>query len=221
MPDLPPSAAVIAAPEIPPEDTERPLGRPRAMPEAARRQQIVDSAASVFSRKGYWATTMDDVSRQAGMSKRTVYQLFSSKADIFDLLLHSFVEPFSLPFDTEGRSARAVLTEGLLRLASAALDEKQMEITRVLIAEAARPGDVADAIERRGICQGGWALQEWLATQDAIGSHPVEDPEEMASTILWAAIGDLLFTTLLRIRPCPCQAEIEARVDRVVSFLYA
>lgn len=203
------------------DDADRPLGRPRAMPESTRRQNIVDAAACAFSKKGYWATTMDEVSRQAGMSKKTVYQLFSSKAAIFDLLLHSFTEPFNIPFETAGRTPRAILTEGLLRLALAALDEKQLEITRVLIAEAARPGDVADAIERRSICHGDWALKDWLATQSVIGSHPVDDADEMASTIFWAAAGDLIFTTLLRVRERPTLEEITARVEGVVSLLYA
>ena len=190
------------------------------MSEAARRQQIADAAACMFSRKGYWATTMDEVSRQAGMSKKTVYQLFSSKADIFDLLLHSFTEPFNTPFVTEGRAPRTVLSEGLFCLVKAALDDKQVEMTRVLIAEAARPGDVADALERENFCRGDWALKNWLASQEQLGIRPVDDPDKMASAIFWAAVGDLLFTVLLRIRDKPCDAEIAERVGRVVDFFY-
>ena len=169
---------------------ERGLGRPRAMTEAERRHQIVAAARCIFSEKGYWAATMDDVSRQAGMSKKTVYQLFSSKAEIFDLLLRDFKHPFRIPFDVDGRTQREALTEGLLPLVTFALDEAHIAITRVLIAEAAQPGDVADAIKRQGIGRGDWALQQWLASQTKLGRYTVSDPEEMAATIFYAAAGD-------------------------------
>ena len=202
------------------DDINRPLGRPRVMPEGERRQQIVDAAAVVFSKKGYWATTMDEVSRQAGMSKKTVYQHFSSKADIFDLLLEGFTHSYQLPFEETGRTPRQVLTEGLFRLAVSALDERHVELTRVLIAEAARPGDVADAIEREGICRGDWALKQWLASQTELGRYPIDDPEQLASTLFWAAVGDPLFKLLLRIAPRPKSAEIAATVERVVSLYF-
>lgn len=201
-------------------ELERPSGRPRAMSETVRRQQIADAAAAMFARKGYWATTMDEVSRQAGMSKKTVYQLFSSKADIFDLLLRGFTEPFSTPFETAGRTPRTVLSEGLFRLATAALDDKQVEMTRVLIAETARPGDVADALERQNFCHGDWALKSWLMSQERLGTKPIDDPEKMASALLWAVVGDLLFTMLLRVRDRPCETEIAERVERVVDWFY-
>ena len=203
------------------DDAFRPLGRPRVMPEAARRQHIVDAAACAFARKGYWATTMDEVAREAGMSKKTVYQLFSSKADIFDVLLRTFTEPFSTPFETAERTQRAVLTEGLTRMAKAALDDKQLEIVRVLIAEAGRSGDVAEAIERQSFCQGDWALKDWLATQTRVGWQPVDDPERMASTLFWAVIGDFQIKMLLRIGKRPSDAEIIDHVERVVGFFYA
>ena len=164
---------------------------------------------------------MDDVSREAGMSKKTVYQLFSSKADIFDVLLQSVSAPFNIPLETAGRPQRVVLTETLIRIAKSTLDDKQLEIVRVLIAEAARSGDVAAAIERQNVCQGDWALKEWLATQTMLGGHSVTDPERLASTLFWSVIGDFMITMLLRIRPRPSDAEITHQVEQVVDLFYA
>ena len=199
---------------------DRPLGRPRAMTDAERRQHIVAAAAAVFAKKGYWATTMDEISRQAGMSKKTLYQLFASKAEIFDLLLRNFTHPFSVPFETDGRTQREILTAGLFRLVTSALDDAQVEISRVLIAEAARPGDVADAIERLGICRGNSALQQWLGSQTSLGRFPVRDPEDMAATIFWAAAGDALINLLLRIRPRPNIDAITTRIEHVVGLYF-
>ena len=203
------------------KEMTRPLGRPRVMAEADRRQHIVDAAASVFSRKGYWATTMDEVSREAGMSKKTIYQLFSGKAEIFAVLLRSVAEPFTKPFETAGRTQRMILTEGLTRMAKSALDEKQLEIVRVMIAEATRAGDVAAALARQDLCQDDWALKEWLATQATLGRCPITDAKQMASTLFWSVIGHFMITMLLHVHPRPSDNDIVEQVERVVDFFYA
>ncbi len=56
--------------------------RRRAPPEA-RRAQILEAALRCFSERGYHAATMDDVAREAGLSKGSLYWHFPSKADVF------------------------------------------------------------------------------------------------------------------------------------------
>jgi AcrR family transcriptional regulator len=48
-----------------------------------RRQRLLDSARELFFSKGYEKTTMLEVARLAGFSKRTVYLDFESKDDLF------------------------------------------------------------------------------------------------------------------------------------------
>lgn len=55
---------------------------------AAREQRILDSASTLISHYGYDKTTVDDIARQAGVSKGTIYLHFSSKDDLFEGLLH-------------------------------------------------------------------------------------------------------------------------------------
>ncbi len=51
--------------------------------EAARRQLIIDAAARCFTRSGYDGTSVDDVCREAGMSKGGLYTYFKSKEELF------------------------------------------------------------------------------------------------------------------------------------------
>jgi AcrR family transcriptional regulator len=51
--------------------------------EERRSEEIVDAAFRVFSIKGYHNTTVDDIAREAGISKGTCYQYFTGKEDIF------------------------------------------------------------------------------------------------------------------------------------------
>ncbi len=53
-----------------------------------RQQQILDAAAAVIIRLGYDKTTMSDIAEQAGASRRTVYQFFNGKEELFEALLY-------------------------------------------------------------------------------------------------------------------------------------
>lgn len=47
-----------------------------------RRAALVHAAYALFAQKGYAATTMDDVSARAGLSRRTAFRYFASKEDL-------------------------------------------------------------------------------------------------------------------------------------------
>lgn len=52
-----------------------------------RRNQILESALTVFSRSGFAASRVDDISTAAGISRATFYRYFDGKDDIFDALV--------------------------------------------------------------------------------------------------------------------------------------
>jgi AcrR family transcriptional regulator len=57
------------------------------LPAAQRRNQLLDTAVTVFAEHGYHATSMNDVAEAAGVTKPVLYQHFSSKRDLFVELL--------------------------------------------------------------------------------------------------------------------------------------
>lgn len=67
-------------------DRHLPRGRhnlPRALVVSNQRERIIDALATVCARKGYRATTVEDVIAEAGVSRRTFYDLFASKQQCF------------------------------------------------------------------------------------------------------------------------------------------
>lgn len=64
--------------------------RPHVGPQ--RRKEILDAAAQVFARLGFAKARMEDIARQAGLSKATLYLYFPGKEALFDALLESFAE---------------------------------------------------------------------------------------------------------------------------------
>ncbi|WP_428484457.1 TetR/AcrR family transcriptional regulator [Rhodopila sp.] len=192
-------------------------GRPRQMSEAERRAHLVAVAGTMFLQRGYRATTMDDIAQCAGMSKKTVYQIFPAKSELFDALLTAWLAPFTLPVETGGRSPREVLNDVLCRLVNFALSERQISMTRLLIAETPYSKDIAIVLERQGIGRGKGALERWLAAEAALGTFRIDDPENAAGTLFFAAAGDFLFGLLLRTRPRPSAEDVAAQVERAVT----
>ncbi|HEV2427122.1 MAG TPA: helix-turn-helix domain-containing protein, partial [Acidimicrobiales bacterium] len=50
---------------------------------ADRRERLLVVARRIFAERGYEATTMDEIARDAGFTKPILYQHFSSKADLY------------------------------------------------------------------------------------------------------------------------------------------
>jgi AcrR family transcriptional regulator len=61
-----------------------------------RRQQLCAVALELFARRGYRATTMDDIAEAAGVTKPLVYQHFSSKRALYLELVESIADALLL-----------------------------------------------------------------------------------------------------------------------------
>lgn len=48
-----------------------------------KREIILEAASKIFSEKGYHMTTVEEIAKEAEVGKGTIYQYFSSKAEIF------------------------------------------------------------------------------------------------------------------------------------------
>lgn len=58
----------------------------------ARRQSLLDAAATLFAQKGYHATTVDDITRAAGVAKGTFYLYFDEKREVYYEVIRGFME---------------------------------------------------------------------------------------------------------------------------------
>jgi AcrR family transcriptional regulator len=65
---------------------------PRPDVSAERKKQILDAAMIVFSHKGFHQARMDDIVKQSGLSKGTIYWYFNSKDEIISQILDNLFE---------------------------------------------------------------------------------------------------------------------------------
>jgi TetR/AcrR family transcriptional repressor of mexJK operon len=114
-----------------------------------KRQAILHAARSVFLRKGYSGTSMDEVAALAAVSKQTVYKHFSDKRRLFEAIITGDIGA------TESRtydmlislSATDNLAHDLRQFARKHIDEVTqphlIQLRRIIIAEADRFPELA------------------------------------------------------------------------------
>src|SRR4051812_4389736 len=59
-----------------------------------RRQQILDTAATLFDKRRYHEVRMEDLAVKAGVAKGTLYRYFEDKEDLYLALLVSAIDRF-------------------------------------------------------------------------------------------------------------------------------
>lgn len=83
--------------------------KPRLGP-SERREKIERAAAELFAARGYEASSLDEIARAAGITKRVIYRHFSSKRDLQIALLHKRTDEL---LDLVGRETAVEAPAGL------------------------------------------------------------------------------------------------------------
>jgi AcrR family transcriptional regulator len=66
----------------------------RHKPRNERENQIIEAAVKCFSSAGYHKTTMDDIAKEVGLSKGSLYRYFKNKKQLFLEILNWYAEPW-------------------------------------------------------------------------------------------------------------------------------
>lgn len=197
-------------------------GRPRLLDVSTRRERLIAAAEHVFVELGYGAASMDGIARRAGMSKKTIYQVFETKQDLFAAVIDSRRAELAAIIDGEGSDASCrpeeVLGRFLRRIARFVLAPRQAALYRLAIAEAQRAPELANAFCREGSTKACSALTQWLASQHERGVLDVPDSESAAKMLFYMAIAELQMQLLIGDCREPDAGAIDERVDRAVRL---
>ena len=132
----------------PPRETRRAR---RAAPEV-RQADILEAALHEFARHGFSAARMEDVARNARVSKGTVYLYYPTKQALFEALVRRDVGPRVDVISGFLNAYDGPLEPGLLRLAELAgpiIESGTLPVyPKLLIAEASRFPDLAQFYRR-------------------------------------------------------------------------
>jgi len=98
-------------------------GRPPKLPAHLRRSVVLDAATRRFAASGRAGTSIDDIASDAGVRKPAIYELFSSKNDLFRACVEHAVDALSDNFRvTNAETTDLEIPERTRRRIAAAFD---------------------------------------------------------------------------------------------------
>ncbi|WP_296942705.1 TetR/AcrR family transcriptional regulator [uncultured Massilia sp.] len=188
-----------------------------------KRVAILAAAADQFRAHGYEASSVDSIAAAAGVSKRTVYNHFPSKEDLF---AETIVQLFQSSTDTLDYAYRrdVGLREQLAELLALKLrtlaDPDFIGLARVAVSEAIHaPERARPVFARLGEREEG--VTAWVRAAQADGRLKPGDPA-FAATLLQGQLKTFAFWPQVTMgAPAPTEAERARIVDAAVAMFLA
>lgn len=154
----------------------------RTKPREQRRSELLDAARELFVTKGVAGTSMDDITRQAGVSKGLFYLYFRSKDDLIGALQENFAgrlaERIRQAIDTEPEWDAKL--DACVQ-ASFNCYRELHDIHEILFRHSTPRADDTEHDPPHELVAG--ALSELLAAGVAAGAYQVEDPDTTAGLL--------------------------------------
>ncbi|WP_370674956.1 TetR/AcrR family transcriptional regulator [Pleomorphomonas sp. PLEO] len=113
-------------------------GRPPVRSDEETRAVIIAAAARAFLETGYIRTGIDTIARDAGVSTRTLYRLFSAKEDLLKEAMEARIDVAFGSLDAArvaGADPHESLAALLFGYAGLALSDEAVRLTRLIAAE--------------------------------------------------------------------------------------
>jgi TetR/AcrR family transcriptional repressor of mexJK operon len=184
--------------------------------------RILDVAVRLFMLRGFRATSMDDIAREAGMSKLTLYRRFKDKSALFTAVIerkcHEFIpdEMFDIP---DHETAR----ESLLRIGNAffqlLLTEDAISMERMMAAEAAENPVLTNLFYESGPKRIKSLMADTLKRLAQTGKIKLDDPERERALFLSLFKGsDIHMRAVLNIGKKPSKKDIDDYAQSAVDL---
>ena len=190
-------------------------------PEDPRMRALLDAAEHIFIAKGYHTATMADVAKAAGMSKKTVYQLIDSKAELFVALFNHYQSLLTFPAPQPDWTAHTILKQNLLALGRFLLSAEQIAIVRLIMAEYTHSPDLGRVFLQNRFKKAKARLETCLTDIGKNQDARLTNVGELAAMLFGMAIGEFHLTVLIGYRPPPTKAALENRIHHAVETFLA
>jgi AcrR family transcriptional regulator len=210
------SAAMPAQSDKGPSDRSLPRGRhdlSRAFVVSNQRERIMDALAVVCAAKGYGAATVEDIITEAGVSRRTFYDLFSGKRGCF-------LTTYELVMDRVLRVVEHTYSAG-----DGDWPQRMTRLLRTLLGLLAAEPHLAHLVTVEVLAAGQAALESRDATlrrfEDffGAGAEALTIPERERRLLARAVIGGLAETLYSRIAVGEAERLPEAGPDLLYCML--
>jgi TetR/AcrR family transcriptional regulator, mexJK operon transcriptional repressor len=193
MPDIacriaPQGAMIDLRGRMPMDGSEQTIKRGR------KYDQVLDGAWHVFRRDGYEGASVDDIAREAGVSKATLYSYFPDKRLLFlEVAKGECCRQASEASEliTCKASPEAVLTVAATRMLDFFLSDFGMRVFRICVAESDRFPELGREFFENGPALARKRLVEYFHDAEARGELRIDDKELAADQFAELCKADL------------------------------
>jgi AcrR family transcriptional regulator len=186
----------------------------------AKLRQVLEGARRVFLADGFDGASMNDIAREAGVSKGTLYVYFDSKEALFVALIReerAHQAERLCDFDTSSADVVEVLRIFGRSLLQKMTRPDSVAHIRTVIAAAGKFPEIGRAFYTAGPQHGIDRLSEYLAVQSEAGHLSIDDPRLAASHYLQLCQGDLfrrvLFAMIETVEPADIETVVEEALE--------
>ena len=196
-------------------EVSRTAGRFAAGEDPAKREQILDGAKRVFMRMGFDAASMNDITREAGVSKGTIYVYFQNKEDLFVAMVETERAAFLASLRTvlaNNENVETGLYEFGVTFLEHMTDEKVVTTMRTVLGVRERMPDLCSRFFR-GPQNLRTVLHDYLERGVAAGALTIDDLDLASGQFLDLVSGSFFKYRLFGTMPEPPSRE---EIDRVI-----
>lgn len=191
-----------------------------------KRLALIDAALSVFSRVGYAAAKMEDVAKEADVSKGTVYLYFDSKEQLFEDMVRTKMTPMLNEIEGVVAQPSMTATERLKAhmrfFYTKVLNSDRRHIMRLIMAEGPNFPALAEFYHANVLSRGQGLMQ--LTIEQGIESGEFREmrghglAQNVVAGALLAGIWKLVFDPF---QPLDLDAYFDTHVDLILNGLKA
>jgi AcrR family transcriptional regulator len=200
---------------------KRSRGRPQVRPDEETLHLIAEAARPEFLIQGYAGTSMDNVARHAGISKKTLYRLVPTKAALFQISVVDRIQQFMIAVEFESLQTHDVvkgLEHILIEFGLLVLSPDTVAILKLVISESDRFPEIVTSFYTLAIDTTFEAMEGYLRKHCELGSIELEDPHEAAGMLRGMMAMEPQRAAMLRHGPFLTRDEIVARARRCVRI---
>jgi TetR/AcrR family transcriptional regulator of autoinduction and epiphytic fitness len=184
-----------------------------------KRIRIVETASGLFLDSGYGNVSMDEIARVSGVSKRTVYNHFSGKEELFGEIVRGLWNDFMIPKVAESASVQP--REALIGFSHQMLvllrSKKFTKMIRMILSEGERFPELHRMLGEKGVRTFISRLAEYISGLNSQGLISTSDPLLAAQQYLGMVKESLFWPVFLGSLPMPDEARdkdvIESSTD--------
>ena len=191
----------------------------------SKAESILAAAKRSFLAAGFGAVSMDTISREAGVSKATVYAHFAGKEELFGAVIDRECERYFARFsagELDPRDVRGSLMVLGCRFLELLLSPDGIALYRIILGEVTRFPRLGEVFWRAGPERQRVQIEAFLKSAVASGTLALADTRLAAEQFVSLVRGDVQLRHLLRLEGDADRRGISAAVEgAVATFLQA